>query len=102
MDQYLIIRKPVITEKSTAQAKNLTYCFEVAVGAHKGEIRKAVEKKFGVHIIAISTMITKGRKKRTGKKRAEINMPTVKKAMVTVAKGEKIDLFIQEGKDESR
>ncbi len=99
MDQTTIIKRPIISEKSMSEAKNLKYCFEVDLHADKNTIKRAIEKKFGVHVISVSSLVMKGRKKRVGKKRAEISLPVFKKAMVQVKTGEKIGLFEEGAKE---
>ena len=60
----------------------------------------AIEKKFGVTVTGISTNIVKGRKARSGVRRVERALPQFKKAIVTLKKGEKIDLFEKNAKTE--
>ncbi|RJQ38709.1 50S ribosomal protein L23, partial [Candidatus Microgenomates bacterium] len=54
---------------------------------------KAVEKKFKVNVLSVSTHIVKGKNRRVGARRAEVRLSNWKKAIVQVAKGQKIDLF---------
>ena len=63
---YDIIRRPVITEQSMAEAENKKYVFEVAPAAGKIEIKKAVEEVFGVKVAKVNTMIVPGKAKRMG------------------------------------
>lgn len=88
-----IIIRPIITEKSMKLAKSGQFTFEVAKDTTKELIKKVVEKLFNVHVARISIVITKGRIHKTGLKRIEIGMTDIKKAIVSVRTGEKIDLF---------
>lgn len=88
-----VILKPLITEKSMKDVKSGKFTFAVDKSADKRTIKREIEKKFNVNIVSISTNITKGRKKRFGLKRTEKSLPAVKKAVVTLKVGEKIDLF---------
>jgi large subunit ribosomal protein L23 len=93
MQPYLI-KKPVITEKSLKQAATENkYTFEVAVGATKDQIKDAVEKLFGVKVIMVNTIKSQPSTKRTGKKRTLKGVPSVKKAIVKLKAGQKIELF---------
>ena len=88
-----ILVRPVITEKSMADAKNGRFAFIVALSAGKDEVKKAVETAYNVHVVDIATAIVKGKVKRVGKKRTEKKLGSYKKAMVVVRTGEKIDEF---------
>lgn len=88
-----VIVRPVITEKSMKDANAGKFTFETALFANKTVIKKAVEDEFKVHVISITTAITKGKKRRQGKRRTEIEMSPWKKAIVGLKTGEKIDLF---------
>lgn len=92
-----IIKKPVITEKATAASeKQNAFSFEVDKMANKIEIKKAVEKMYGVHVIDVRTLNYGGGKssvKYTNKGIVEQKSKQWKKAVDTVADGETIDLF---------
>lgn len=88
-----VIVSPIITEKSMANAAKNKYTFLVARHASKDEIKKAVEKKFSVSVVDISTTTIKGRSVRTGQRRIEMPLSPMKKAIATVKKGERIALF---------
>ena len=89
---YEVIRRPIISEKSTALAEVAgRYAFEVAVQANKHEIREAVQQLFKVKVREVRTMIVHGKVKRTG--RFETKRSNWKKALVTLAEGQKIDFF---------
>ena len=89
-EHYDVIRKPVITEKSTMASENGAIVFEVAIDANKPQIKEAVEGLFGVKVKAVNTTITKGKVKRfrgqLGKRK------DVKKAYVTLEEGNTIDV----------
>lgn len=85
--------RPVITEKSTADASRKRYTFEVLPGATKTQVGKAVEEQFKVTVIKVQTMIIAGKKYRAGKRAAKKHRPDWKKAIVTVKPDQKIDLF---------
>lgn len=88
-----VIIRPVITEKSMHSASVSKFTFIVSMDAKKEDIKKAVEVKFNVHVEGVDTMIVKGKTHRTGKRRAEVVRQSMKKAVVSAKKGEKIDLF---------
>ncbi|MCT4555904.1 MAG: 50S ribosomal protein L23 [Pelagimonas sp.] len=87
---YDVIRKPIITEKSTMASENGAVVFEVAIDAAKPQIKEAVEALFGVKVKAVNTTITKGKVKRF---RGQIGKrKDVKKAYVTLEEGNTIDV----------
>ncbi len=89
---YEVIRRPIISEKSTALAEvGNRYAFEVAAGANKAEIRDAVQKLFSVKVRAVRTMVMHGKVKRLV--RSTVKRANWKKAIVTLAEGQKIDFF---------
>jgi len=91
-DILLVIRKPLVTEKATRlQEKANQYVFEVIPTAGKIEIKRAVELRFKVHVESIRTIKIPGKVKRLG--RFSGRRPDRKKAVVTIAKDEKIELF---------
>ena len=89
-EHYDVIRKPIITEKTTMASENGAVVFEVAIDSNKTSIKEAVENLFGVKVKAVNTTITKGKSKRfrgmLGKRR------DVKKAYVTLEEGNTIDV----------
>lgn len=88
--QYDVIRKPIITEKSTMASENNTVVFEVAIGANKPQIKEAIESLFNVKVKAVNTCITKGKVKRS---RGQLGRrKDVKKAYVTLEEGNTIDV----------
>ncbi len=92
MTPYEIIKRPLVTEKSTIQKEaDNQLTFEVDRKANRVEIRHAVEKIFNVRVVKVRTMQMKGKVKRVGRilgKRRDW-----KKAIVTMAKGENIEFF---------
>lgn len=88
---YGILRRPLITEKAQNLAAANKYAFEVDRRANKMQIKEAVEVAFNVNVKAVNTMLMKGKVRRYG--RAETKQPDWKKAVVTLAPGDKIELF---------
>lgn len=89
---YEVIKRPIISEKSTALAEvGNKYVFEVAPAANKQEIRDAVQRLFKVNVLSVRTMVMHGKVKRVG--RFETKKSNWKKALVTLAEGQKIDFF---------
>ncbi|HEX4979695.1 MAG TPA: 50S ribosomal protein L23 [Acidimicrobiales bacterium] len=86
-----ILIKPVVSEKSYALLDEGVYTFVVHPDANKTEIRQAVESVFGVRVTRVNTLNRKGKKKRRG--RWIGTRPDTKRAIVTLAEGERIDLF---------
>ena len=87
-----IIRKPVITEKSTNISEQGQYCFEVAIFSNKNQIKKAVEHIFDVKVKAVNTLVMKGKRKIF--KGHEGVRKDRKKAYVTLESGQKIDMGV--------
>lgn len=87
---YDVILSPVITEKSTALSEQNKVVFKVRKDATKPQIKAAVEKLFDVKVTSVNTVLTKGKVKvfkgRLGQR------SDVKKAVVTLAEGQKIDV----------
>jgi len=87
-----IILAPVISEKSYDLIEfHNTYTFEVDPRSDKEQIRRAVEQVFDVKVLRVNTMNRKGKVKRTGYKLGRRR--NVKRAVVTLAEGDQIDLF---------
>ena len=95
---YNVIIRPVVSERSFDLMNQNKYTFEVAKQAPKEEIAGAVEKLFGVHVVKVNTISVKPKTKRVryqaGKTRSW------KKAIVTVAEGDSIELFGQQAASE--
>lgn len=91
-----VLIKPILTEKANAQQESLRrYAFKVARKANKLEIKKAVEEFYGVSVVDVNTVIVPGKNKTRYTKKGFVQgqKPAFKKAMVTVAEGESIDLY---------
>ena len=86
-----VLVKPMVSEKSMMQLEEGKYTFIVDKRANKIEIKYAVESLFDVKVVEVTTLITKGKVKRMGK--TEGKRPDRKKAVVTLAAGNKIPLF---------
>ncbi len=87
---YDVIVSPAITEKSTLASDNDQVVFNVARTASKPEIKAAVEALFGVKVKAVNTLVRKGKVKRF---RGVVGKQSdVKKAIVTLAEGQTIDV----------
>ena len=92
MNEYDIIKRPLLTEKSSsAKELNNQYCFEVDTRAKKMDIKRAVEKLFSVKVTDVRTMQYGGKKKRVGKNIGVTK--NWKKAIVTLKDGNSIELF---------
>jgi large subunit ribosomal protein L23 len=85
-----VLRKPIISEKTTLISEHNQVTFEVAIDSNKAEIKQAVESLFNVSVTAVNTIRVKGKVKRfrgmLGKRK------DVKKAIVTLADGDMIDV----------
>jgi large subunit ribosomal protein L23 len=89
---HSVIRYPSITEKNTLlRTTQNKYVFEVASKATKPQIKKAVEKLFGVTVESVNTLVVKGKEKRTG--RFAGYRSDWKKAIVKIEKGQTIAKF---------
>lgn len=92
-----IILKPILTEKATHDSEmNNRFAFVVDTKANKIEIKKEIEKIYGVTVDSVRTMRYgggKAKRKYTAKGIAEQRTPLWKKAIVTVSEGETIDLY---------
>jgi large subunit ribosomal protein L23 len=91
-DAQRIIRKPLVTEKSTQQKETTNqYAFEVDRRANKIEIESAIERLFKVKVVGIRTSNVLGKMKRMGRKYGK--RPDWKKAIITLKEGDRIDFF---------
>lgn len=91
-----VLVKPILTEKANAQQEKLRrYAFRVHRKANKLEIKKAVEEFYGVNVVDINTVVVPGKNKTRFTKAGYVQgrKPSYKKALVTVAEGESIDLY---------
>lgn len=87
---YQCILSPLVTEKATAMSETGQYGFRVAIDATKPEIKQAIEGLFGVSVMAVNTLVVKGKTKRF--KGRPGKRSDYKKAMVRLADGQSIDL----------
>jgi large subunit ribosomal protein L23 len=89
------LKKPLVTEKVSALNEKGKYGFIVASEANKVEIKKAVEKQYGVNVERVNTMVVMGKKKTRYTKAGVLagRKPSYKKAIVTLAAGEVIDFY---------
>jgi large subunit ribosomal protein L23 len=92
LEEYKIIRRPIITEKSTdLKERNNQVVFEVSLDANRCEVRKAVEKLFKVSVLSVRTQNRAGKRKRLG--RFMGRRKNWKKAIVTLKEGDRIEFF---------
>ena len=90
---YRVVRRALLTEKSSQLRTQNKYLFEVDRRAGKSEIKQAVEELFKVEVVEVRTMNVSGKLKRLG--RFAGKRPNWKKAIVTLAEGSTIDLLSQ-------
>ena len=88
---YQVILRPLITEKATILAGDHKYAFEVDRRANKNQIRQAIETAFSVRVEKVNTMNVRGKSRRVGRRYSRTR--DWKKAIVTLAEGETIQLF---------
>lgn len=91
MDARLLIKRPVITEKTTKLMEQNKYCFVVDPKANKTQIKLAIEELFKVKVKAVNTFNLLGKVKRMG--RYEGRRPSWKRAIVTLEQGNRIEFF---------
>ena len=91
----LVLRRPIITEKSMTETGKGRYTFEVAREANKLEISEAVADAFNVDVFDCKVMNVKGKTRRVG--RRVVHKPVWKKAVVTLAEGQRIERYFVEG-----
>ena len=91
MKNLLVLKKPVVTEKSTEMNQSSKYIFEVDVNANKMDVKNAVQSAFNVTVLKVNIMNIKGKNKRFGPKIAKL--PNRKKAIVTLSQGDSITIF---------
>ncbi len=92
---YDILRKPIITEKSSYQSSELNqYVFEVHQKATKAQIKEAVETLFDVTVLRVNVVnVPAKRSRRARSRRVLVRRPGFKKAIITLAPGNSIDVF---------
>ena len=91
----LVLLRPIITERSMTETNNGRYTFAVANDATKPEIAAAVAEAFKVDVVAVNTIKVHGKERRLGRKSGRRS--DWKKAIVTIAKGQKIERYFVEG-----
>lgn len=93
MHVYEVLRRPLTTEKSLKQSESLNqYTFQVDRRANKHLVKEAVETAFDVKVVDVRMMTVQAKRKRYGR-RMVISKPQWKKAVVTLAKGDRIQFF---------
>ena len=91
MDARMVVRRPIVTEKTTKLMEKNKYCFVVDLRANKHQIKEAIEEIFKVRVLSVNTIRLLGKWKRMG--RTEGKRPDWKKAVVTLAPGSRIQFF---------
>jgi large subunit ribosomal protein L23 len=94
MNIYQVLKRPILTEKSDYQRDDNQYVFEVDRKANKLQIKEAVEVLFDVQVVGVNTMIMKPKRRRLGRKMITTR-PAWKRAVVTLAPGERIQEFFE-------
>ena len=92
MHVYEVIKRPIDTEKTRYQAEDGKYTFEVDRRASKQQVKEAVERIFDVEVLSVNTVNMSAKRGRYGR-RMVTRKPAWKKAIVTLAPGERIDIF---------
>ena len=88
-----VIIEPVVSEKSYGLLEENVYTFKVHPSASKPEIKDAVEHIFGVRVLKVNTLNRKGKRKRNRRNFTYGQRPDTKRALVTLAEGDSIELF---------
>ena len=91
MKNILVLKKPVVTEKSTEMNQASKYVFEVDTRANIMDVKNAVQSAFNVSVLKVNIMNVKGKKKRFGPKISKL--PNRKKAIVTLSQSDSITIF---------
>ena len=91
MNIHDVLVRPMITEKSTLMSEIGKYAFQVAPGANKVMVKEAVQKSFNVKVEDVNITMLRGKRKRYGTRVKK--MPDIKKAIVTLKSGEKIQVI---------
>ena len=91
MHPYEVLRRPIVTEKSSLQGEQGRYTFEVHPQANKHQVKEAVEKVFDVQVVAVNIITVPGKRRRYGR---HVSRPHPwKKATVRLAEGQSIGFF---------
>jgi len=88
-----VILEPVVSEKSYGLLEENVYTFKVHSDSSKPEIKDAVQTIFDVKVLKVNTLNRKGKRKRNRKNNTFGKRPDVKRALVTLAEGDSIELF---------
>lgn len=88
-----VILEPVVSEKSYGLLEKNVYTFKVHPSASKPEIRDAVQTIFGVRVLKVNTLNRKGKRKRNRRNFTYGSRPDTKRALITLAEGDSIELF---------
>jgi len=94
MNIYQVLKRPILTEKSDYQRDDNKYVFEVDRKANKLQIKEAIETIFDVEVLQVNTMVMKPKRRRLGRKFIQTR-PAWKRAVVTLAPGERIQEFFE-------
>jgi large subunit ribosomal protein L23 len=92
MSPYQVIKRPIITEKSNIATADNQYTFQVDRRANKTQVRDAIEHIFDVDVVEVRVMNIGPKYGRWGRKRVK-RSPAWKKAIVTIAPGQRIEIF---------
>jgi len=88
---YSVVIRPLITEKATLLAGDRKYAFEVDRRANKNQIRSAVQMAFDVQVTKVNTLNVRGKRRMVGRRVSQTR--SWKKAIVTLAEGNSIQIF---------
>lgn len=90
--RFKILQRPILTEKTTRGIEyQNAYVFQVHPSANKIQVKQAVEENFDVKVVKVNTRWKRGKYKRIGRSQGRTN--AFKEAVVTLRKGEKIDVY---------
>jgi len=92
-DHHDVLIRPVVSEKAYGLLESNTYTFVVAPGASKPEIRDAVEAIFDVSVVKVNTLNRQGKRRRNRRTGGWGQRASQKRALVTLAEGDSIELF---------
>jgi large subunit ribosomal protein L23 len=92
-DPSQILLRPIVSEKSYRLMEDGVYVFVVAPDATRIDVRHAVERTFGVRVTNVNTLNRKGKLRRNRRTNTVGKRPDTKRAVVTLASGDRIDLF---------
>ncbi|MCY3967499.1 MAG: 50S ribosomal protein L23 [bacterium] len=88
-----VVLAPIVSEKSYELLESNVYTFKVSPEATKPEIKDAVESLFGVTVLKVNTLNRKGKRRRNRRSPTFGRRPDIKRALVTLAAGDEIELF---------